>query len=204
MELLERFRLLETYAHMQQGPKRELLEALSHRQNLTELQRKILEPSPRGPCLRARGASDRGPPPRLAASHRKSMQPGAGRGVTDGERRSARRDGEEAGPRDPGANGRGRRRVRLRVLERGAAAGSLPLDGRAEGLRSEGARGSRRRHGRPADERGVRGGARVDDPGRCPQGAARAGRASAADRRALRGGCPQTSSAAPFRCRTYW
>jgi magnesium transporter len=41
MELLERFRVLETYAQMQQGPKRELVEALAHRQNLTELQRKI-------------------------------------------------------------------------------------------------------------------------------------------------------------------
>jgi magnesium transporter len=35
--LLERHRVLETMAHRQEGPKRELLESLAHRQNLAEL-----------------------------------------------------------------------------------------------------------------------------------------------------------------------
>ncbi len=61
MELLERFRLLETYAQMQEGPKRELLEALSHRQNLTELQRKIwsLHPADLAYVLEALPIEDR-------------------------------------------------------------------------------------------------------------------------------------------------
>ena len=39
--LLERYRVLETLAHIQEGPKRDLLEALAHRQNLAELEKKV-------------------------------------------------------------------------------------------------------------------------------------------------------------------
>jgi magnesium transporter len=39
--LLEKHRVLETLTHRQEGPKRDLLEHLQHRQNLTELQMKV-------------------------------------------------------------------------------------------------------------------------------------------------------------------
>lgn len=39
--LLERYQVLENLAHIQQGPKRDLLEALAHRQNLAELQKRV-------------------------------------------------------------------------------------------------------------------------------------------------------------------
>ena len=39
--ILERYQVLENLAHIQQGPKRDLLEALTHRQNLADLQKKV-------------------------------------------------------------------------------------------------------------------------------------------------------------------
>ena len=39
--LLDRHRVLETLTHRQEGPKRDLLESLQHRQNLVELHRRL-------------------------------------------------------------------------------------------------------------------------------------------------------------------
>src|SRR5262245_9653378 len=39
--LLDRHRVLETLTHRQEGPKRDLLESLQHRQNLVELHKKL-------------------------------------------------------------------------------------------------------------------------------------------------------------------
>jgi magnesium transporter len=39
--ILARYEVLENLAHIQQGPKRDLLEALTHRQNLADLQKKV-------------------------------------------------------------------------------------------------------------------------------------------------------------------
>jgi magnesium transporter len=39
--LLDKHRVLETLAHRQEGPKRDLLESLQHRQNLAELSKRV-------------------------------------------------------------------------------------------------------------------------------------------------------------------
>ena len=39
--LLDRHRVLETLTHRQEGPKRDLLESLQHRQNLVELHKRL-------------------------------------------------------------------------------------------------------------------------------------------------------------------
>ena len=39
--LLDKHRVLETLAHRQEGPKRDLLESLQHRQNLAELGKRV-------------------------------------------------------------------------------------------------------------------------------------------------------------------
>jgi magnesium transporter len=59
--LLERHRVLEQLAQRQEGPKKDLLEALSHRQNLAELAARLrgLHPADLALILEALPAEDR-------------------------------------------------------------------------------------------------------------------------------------------------
>ena len=61
MALLERHRVLQAMTHAQEGPKRDLLEALQHRQNLAELRQKLraLHPADLAHVLESLPASDR-------------------------------------------------------------------------------------------------------------------------------------------------
>src|SRR4026208_1014557 len=49
--LLDRHRVLETLTHRQEGPKRDLLESLQHRQNLVELHKRLRTKHPAAAAL---------------------------------------------------------------------------------------------------------------------------------------------------------
>ena len=72
VRLLDRHRVLETMAHQQDSPKRDLLEQLQHKQNVAELEKRLRTMHAADIALRARVAAAGRSPRRVVAGRRRA------------------------------------------------------------------------------------------------------------------------------------